>query len=1022
MAKKKQNNKTFTLSFLFNVGTIILVALLGLLAAVLIVFATLWGKTRQSVYLVLLIVLSLALLIAFGVAMFFITKLLRRYYMDGLFKITLTNYHAINHGKTQLTPYPVTFVEEFSALNEEIDKLNVTFKNISFAYAHSDYSNLELERVEGLDDVITYASFQKQLTNIIANAMSFRNLLVEVYYEIGEETLSNEEINKFVKEMRKKFASFPNTLCILAEDRTSFYFFIPRIDSLSVIQEKLTLLMPALAINKHTMDGFVSLPAHFSVVCYPFSSLHELLSDLRYAKRQGKLAAVYLPNRIHYPGPIDVGRNAMYLNQMSKILFNLRSLNADSANKEEIRQGIAETLTALTKELRFESAGIVAFGQEEAGFAVLDHVGSNKPFSMGMRIEDDIMAAISASEDSDHSFYFSSRDHVTIALGRACDRFGISSGFFYSIVREGKKIGFIFFVNTSGDHFMDSYLKEALTAACYHISSSFVIGRVMEGMVESNRLLDSFLAYEDAATYQVERGSFRIVSYSSNFPRVVGMEPPVGEVCHRAFFGLATPCRGCPLVKGNRRTVQINGQTYSVSMTMDAKRGVNSTLLLKRINEAEEGLDRYDHDLLINSFYSLLEEAKKHYLVGDKGYILLLQVANHVQLLERFGSEGLLLVYRNFLEKIKGMMKGAEQIYAFDSQTFGLFLPNDGQIDVLNTCEVIFTFTKGITYQGEDKYDLQLNYRPMSYPSSYATANDFFRHVYRQLKEDKRVQNGKDIVYFDDTDYVRPASRREFILSVIDEQFGKETFRVSLQPMVRSGTKKIYGAEILLRIQDEYRHIVFNPDELVRVAEENGKIPLITRALLRYVANFYQNTSAKVLDDMGFIRISLNTEVSLFTDPSFADDLASFIKTARLPNEFLSFEIPEKDASDRFEECKRIVKILRANHSEVVIDQYTGRFLSLDRVLELGIHDIKVSRNLVTNIDSDQRKLKDIKALLDEAKAKGISATVVGVENIDQYNLLHQINPKLNLQGYYFYRPLERDALIDALRSNRSVG
>lgn len=1022
MAKKELFGKTFTLSFLFNLGTIILVVLLVATAGVIVGFSIAFGKTNDYVYLGWMIGLAILLLAAFFVALFFITKMLRKYYMNGLFQVTLDNYHRINHGKTQLATYPVTFVEEFKALNEEVDRLNVTFKNIGFAYAHSDYSNVELERVEGLDDVITFASFQKQLTTIIANAMAFRNVLVEIYYEMGEETLTNEEINKFVKELRKKFVSFPNTLFILAEDRTSFYFFIPRIDSFSIIQEKLTLSMPSLAVNKHTMDGFVSLPAHFSVVCYPFSSLHELLSDLRYAKRQGKLAAFYLPNRIHIPGPADIGRNAMFLNQMSKILFNLRSLNADSVNKEEIRKGIADTLFALIKELKFETAGVVAYGQEESGFSVLDHVGSNKPFALGMRIEDEFMSAISASEDSDHSFYFTCREHVTIALGRVCDRFGISSGFFYSIVREGKKIGFIYFLNTEGDHFLDSYTKEALTAACYHISSSFVIGRVMEGMVESNRLLDSFLAYEDAATYQVERGSYRILGYSSNFPRVVGLEPNIGETCHRALFGLSTPCRNCPLVKGNRRNVEILGKTYTVSMTMDAKRGSYSTLLLKSIANPEEGMDRYDHDLLINSFYSLLEEAKKHFLVGDKGYILLLQVANHAELLHRFGSEGLLLVYRNFVEKIKGIMKGAEQIYAFDSQTFGLFLPNDGQIDVLNTCEVIFTHTKGITYQGEDKYDLQLNYRPMSYPSSYANANDFFRHVYRQLKEDKRIQNGKDIVYFDDTDYVRPASRREFILSVIDEQFGKETFRVSLQPMVRSATKKIYGAEILLRIQDEYRHIVFNPDELVHVAEENGKIPLITRALLRYVSNFYKNTSAKVLDDMGFERISLNTEVSLFTDPSFAEDFANFIKTNRFPSEFLSFEIPEKDASDRFEECKRIVKILHANHAEVVIDQYTGRYLSFDKVLQLGVHNIKVSRNLVTNIDSDQRKLKDIRALLDEAKAKGIEATVVGVENIDQHNLLHQINPKLNLQGYYFYRPLERDALIDALRANRSIG
>ena len=48
-------------------------------------------------------------------------------------------------------------------------------------------------------------------------------------------------------------------------------------------------------------------------------------------------------------------------------------------------------------------------------------------------------------------------------------------------------------------------------------------------------------------------------------------------------------------------------------------------------------------------------------------------------------------------------------------------------------------------------------------------------------------------------------------------------------------------------------------------------------------------------------------------------------------------------------------------------------------------------------------------------------ASIVGVENIDQYLLLKEIDDTALIQGYYLHRPLEKQALIEAIRgSNRS--
>ena len=83
---------------------------------------------------------------------------------------------------------------------------------------------------------------------------------------------------------------------------------------------------------------------------------------------------------------------------------------------------------------------------------------------------------------------------------------------------------------------------------------------------------------------------------------------------------------------------------------------------------------------------------------------------------------------------------------------------------------------------------------------------------------------------------------------------------------------------------------------------------------------------------------------------------------------------------------------------------------------EVGFDEVKISRNLINHIDSDRQRLNDIKNLLNNIKAIGLKASVVGVENIDHYLLLKEIDDTALMQGYYLYHPLEKMALIEAVR------
>jgi EAL domain-containing protein (putative c-di-GMP-specific phosphodiesterase class I) len=259
------------------------------------------------------------------------------------------------------------------------------------------------------------------------------------------------------------------------------------------------------------------------------------------------------------------------------------------------------------------------------------------------------------------------------------------------------------------------------------------------------------------------------------------------------------------------------------------------------------------------------------------------------------------------------------------------------------------------------------------------------------------------------------------MLAVIENSFANKTFNVMLQPMCDARTRQIYGAELLLRITDGYTNTPLRPDELVNVAAKYDKIGTISNALLDLITTIYKQYGATVFNPLKFQRLSLNTDYSLFTDENFTSDVKAYIDDAKLPRNFLAFEIPESDVANHLHEFSNISRVLRELHIVLVCDQYTGRFASLEALKEVGFNEVKISRNVINHIDSERQRLNDVKTLLNNIKALGLKASVVGVENIDQYLLLKDIDETVLMQGFYLHHPLDRQALIEAVRgANRS--
>ena len=991
------------------------IVLLGGVAA----FSILYINTGMMLYFYLLLAFGILFSGAYVFFSVFTSRKFNELFVKGLYDITLTNLRNMTDNENELESYPGNSYQEFVSLNKEVETLKKELDTSTLIANAVDFSHIALDYFDFEHNVVYLKSFKKNIERIIFASQNYRNLLMELYYDLNDDTLNNQEIDYLLTLMRKYFGHYQNLIYIVNDNRKSLFFYFPRIDSISKIREQIEMILKSATISKRTPEGIANLAAHFSVVCYPFSDVHEMFPDLEYAKRQGENINFYLPNRLTSLTDNMILKNSMNLNTMSKMLAPLLKLNLSLENSAKNLEEVEKVIKAVRLYFNLDYAGIISYDEIKESYYFSYQLQDKKlpPLSSTNYIEKEFVEAMNAAKDEDDSYYFSFRNNANNSLGRHLDRVGLESGLFYMLNDGDVVLGAIYFFNRDKEFHIDSYIQEALVVLCDKIAAILLGERRDEQVRNSMEEIESLLKLSEYATYRISHGDYRLLRTSNTMKDFFSKKINLGEPCYKVLYGLDKPCHDCPLLTGNKKVSKMNNFQYETSLVLENHDSPYHVMTLRNIH-GEDSEQRYNPDLLVNSYPSLIEAMNNCYEINGKGYLLLLRIDNLSDLVSVYGSEGYLNIIRHFVTNIKKRHNNLENIYFFNNQTLALLFTEYGQVDIISECEKIFSIGQKVLRGQDDSHiQVRLTYLPIGYPRSYPNAQSVLKQA-DQFANRGKYEINKDFIYFDDSNYSRSANREEFLLAVIENAFAKKTFNVMLQPMCDARSKRIYGAELLLRITDGFTNIAIRPDELVNVAADHDKIGVISNALLDIIADLYTQYGSVIFNNLGFKRLSLNTDYSFFTDENFFKDIKDYIDNASLPRNFLSFEIPESDVSNHIKEFPSIARQLNALHIVLVCDQYTGRFVSLQALKDIGFDEVKISRNIVNHIDSDRQRYNDIKTLLYNIKTIGLKASVVGVENIDQYLLLKEIDDSALMQGYYLHRPLDKQALIEAIRSS----
>ena len=983
------------------------------------IFSILFVATHLPVFSVLFFVffiLLTGLYVYISIRVF--KKLYDSYYVS-LFETTRRNYKSISDNVFKLEKYPETDIKEINSLNDQITTLNSEFDSAYIVARTPNYHNLALEYVDSQRHIVSFESFERELPNIIILSQSYKNILIEVYYSLKEGENSSEENKKILIDIfTELFSDYVGVLFSFREKTNSLLIYIPVVDSIKRIQEQIESVSKDVSISTRDYDGLKYAGARFSIVAYPFSDVENMISDLRYARRQNKIINFYLPKRIKN----NVGRNlvlsnSMNMNYMSYLLDQVNNLSYDYTSKESDIKLISSLFMDVANYLDIDDVGIISRNIFTNTYILEVSKGGRSDLFINGNIDQALVEAFEVSAESDNSYFFSRRSSASNHLGRELDLYNISSGFYYIIKDElGQIDSVIYFFNKGHKNMvLDTYLRESLFVLCLKMQHYFELLRQKQQIDIYRSESEYLMSLTRYSLYKVDEKTHELKYFSKDlktmFPHL-----ELGIPCHKALFDSDKPCYNCPLRNSKKKQFTYKNTDFEISLTLNDRINNTKSLLVEKLNEGEISGDLFNKDLLINSYLSLYQNIKNSYYSNGRGYVILISIDNVDDILAKQGSESTLYLIRSFLRKVKIELK-SEELYFYNNRTFALLLHNVGHVDAINTCERIYQLSKEHIYKNVDDDIFNITYLSLRWPSGYANAEDFMKHIADYYNSNAYERN-KDFIYFYDHKIARSASRRAFIISVIEQEFSGSFSSVNLQPIVKAKDKRIFGAEILLRINNVYSNVVFNAEEISHIAEQEGKTNIITEAIINFIGNMYKEYGNSVFKINSFERIGINIDGTYLKDLSLVKGIVDLNNVYNFPNNFLAFEIPEELIPNHINEIAKMSQELEGAHIVFSVDRYTGKHIGIEKLKELGFKEVKIARDLVYKVDTDSTRYSAIQDIVNNAKEVGIDVTVVGVENSAQFTMLKDLDIDMKMQGYHFYKPLSRSDFISALISH----
>ncbi len=233
---------------------------------------------------------------------------------------------------------------------------------------------------------------------------------------------------------------------------------------------------------------------------------------------------------------------------------------------------------------------------------------------------------------------------------------------------------------------------------------------------------------------------------------------------------------------------------------------------------------------------------------------------------------------------------------------------------------------------------------------------------------------------------------------------------VHYQPEYDLHTGKVVTFEALVRWQHPSEGLLL-PGRFVPIAEESGLVTAIDGFVLASACRTLADWPGGADDG---VVVSVNVSPRFFAQPDAADAITEVLARHGVEPHRLQLEITERTALVDVQHTIETLQRLRRIGVRVAIDDFGTGYSSLGYLKQLPVDVLKLDRTFVEGIDSAERDVAIVNAVITMAHALGLHVTAEGVERGAQADRLVGLGCD-TATGWYWSRALPASELAGML-------
>ncbi|WP_410984967.1 putative bifunctional diguanylate cyclase/phosphodiesterase [Bacillus cereus] len=300
------------------------------------------------------------------------------------------------------------------------------------------------------------------------------------------------------------------------------------------------------------------------------------------------------------------------------------------------------------------------------------------------------------------------------------------------------------------------------------------------------------------------------------------------------------------------------------------------------------------------------------------------------------------------------------------------------------------------------------------YPEDGEDAMSILQHADMAMYETKH--KGKNGSSFYTKELYEKMERRARIEKDLPLALTNHEFFIVYQPQIDVVTKKIIGAEALIRWQHPELGMI-SPCEFIPIAEETIQMIPLSHWMLKQACQQLQAWHRFGYCDLN---MSVNLSAKEFQQNNLIDVILNILQETNLEPKFLTLELTERIAMIDEEETLLKLRQLKEYGIQTSIDDFGTGYSSLAYLSLYPIDTLKVPREFTQMAEHREEEKAIVSTILSLANTLKFSVVAEGIETKEQLQFL-QNNGCKYMQGYYFSKPLSGKQFMKFLQKTPSM-